>query len=50
MCDRQVVWLRNRVRHPGPAVPTVTVQRAEEVRPAVNECLVSGFDKIVTIL
>jgi hypothetical protein len=47
MCDRQVVWLQNSVQQPG---PTVTSQRAEEMRPATEECLVSGLDKSVTIL
>jgi len=50
MCDRQVVWLQNAVRYPGPANPAVTLQRAEEVHPAMKECLVSGLNKSVTIL
>jgi hypothetical protein len=48
MCDRQVVWLRNSVQYPGPAVPAGTLQQVEEMRPAMKECLVSGLDKIVT--
>ena len=50
MCDRQVVWLQNSVRSPGPVVPAVTLQRAEEMHPAMKECLVSGLDKSVTVL
>jgi hypothetical protein len=47
MCDRQVVWLQNSVRYPGPAV---TLQRAQETHPAMKECLVSGLDKSVPVL
>ena len=50
MCDRQVVWLHNSVQYPGPAVLAGTFQRAEEMHPAMEECLVSGLDKSVTVL
>ena len=50
MCDQQVVCLQNSVQCPGPAVPAVTLQQAEETYPAMKECLVSGLDKSVTIL
>jgi hypothetical protein len=48
MCDQQVVWLQNSVGYSGPVIPAVTLQRAEEIHPAMKECLVSSLDKSVT--
>ena len=49
MCDRQVVWVQNCVRYPGPAVPTVKLQQVAETHPAMKECLVSGLPSCVLV-